>query len=291
MTNKTRLTKHLKKRDVAAKIETNESEIIELQTLSGNDLESYYMRVKNLDEDSLTMFWKPKQAANNAQDGNDMIQSAVDGYKDVLESLTKGYNSVQSANDTFKESDWQNLRNKLDQVIGGISTIARFTEYNGQVLINGEYASSTGTNAATFLVGVKPTDVVTYSPIDMSPDVLGELDLQTPATADDGTEIDLVYLDHFFKSGHEGEIISINSTDTAQLALEVISAAIEHVKETLSDAGLTQNELERVKGFMENKAEKGLTVLTNFKNDRAIELAQEIEDLTGQLELLNTMRD
>ena len=40
---------------------------------------------------------------------------------------------------------------------------------------------------------------------------------------------------------------------------------------------------------MNNKAQKGKKFLANFKNDRARELAQELEDLEGQLELLATM--
>ena len=40
---------------------------------------------------------------------------------------------------------------------------------------------------------------------------------------------------------------------------------------------------------MEQKADKGATFLQKFKNDRALELAQELEDLEGQLELLGTM--
>ena len=113
MTNKTRLNNHLKKREIKERTEIVQGEIVELQTLIGNELESYYMRTKNLSEDALTMFWKPKVAATNAQDGHDMIDAAVDGYKNVLESLTQGYNHVQSANDTFKESDWVELKDKI----------------------------------------------------------------------------------------------------------------------------------------------------------------------------------
>lgn len=292
MTNKTRLNTHLKKREIKAKTEEYQSEIIELQTLSGNALEAYYMKVNNLDEDALTMFWKPKQAASNAQDGNDMIQAAVDGYKDVLESLTKGYNAAQAANDTFVESDWVELQNKLNQIVAGINTIARFTEFNGQYLINGDYMSSSKSLSATFLVGVKPTDTVSFKPENMSPNVLGEISLEEVILADDGvTDVDAVFIDHFFKNGHDGVHVSIKSTQIAQIALKSISSAISYVKRTLSDADLTQDDLERIKGFMEAKAQKGLHVLNSFKNKRAIDLANELEDLEGQLDLLNTMED
>ena len=40
---------------------------------------------------------------------------------------------------------------------------------------------------------------------------------------------------------------------------------------------------------METKAKKGESFLNQFKSDRALELANELEDLEGQLELLNTM--
>ena len=290
MTNKTRLNNHLKKREIKSRTEIVQSELIELQTKSGNELESYYMQVKKLDEDALTMFWKPKQAASNAQDGNDMIQAAIDGYKDVLESLTKGYNAAQAANDTFTESDWTQLQNKLDQIVAGIQTISRFTEFNGQYLIDGDYTSSTNNNKATFLVGVKPTDTVVFEPKSMSPKTLGEIELETPLTADDGTTpLSEVFITHFTSTGHDGVSLKVTSTEIGQFALNSITSAIAYVKETLSSASLIQDDLMRIKGFMESKAKKGESYLNNFKNERAVELANELEDLEGQLDLLTTM--
>jgi len=290
MTNKTRLNNHLKRMEIKAKTELVQAELVELQTLTGNDLESYYMRTKNLDEDALTMFWKPKQAASNAQDGHDMIDAAVQGYKDVLESLTKGYNYVQSANDTFKDSDWSDLQDKLNGIVAGIATIARFTEYNGQVLINGEYASSTKQESATFLVGVNPKDTVSYTPKNMIPKILGNISLDEDIIASDGvTTVSEVFIDHFSKNGHDGIKLIVNSTGIAQLVLESITTAIEYVKNTLSDANLIQDDLQLIKSFMESKAEKGSKFLLQFKSDRSSELAQEMEDLESQLELLSKM--
>lgn len=290
MTQKTQLNNHLRKREIIARTEEVQSEIIKLQTLNGNKLENYYMNIKNLDEDALTMFWKPSQAAKNSQDGHDMIQSAVEGYKDVLESLTNGYNGVQAANDTFIDSNWVDLQDDLNEIVAGISTIARFTEYNGQVLINGEYASSTGKTNATFLVGVKPMDTVSFEPKNMSPSVLGKVPVTDDSVFDqDGNMLTEVYLNHFTKSGHNNSKVLINTTAVAQAALNSITSAISYVKSTLSDANLIQAELVRIKGFMNNKAAKGKSFLANFKNDRARELAQELEDLEGQLELLGTM--
>ena len=71
--------------------------------------------------------------------------------------------------------------------------------------------------------------------------------------------------------------------------MKSINEAIAFVKETLSDSNLIQDDLLRIKGFMEQKADKGASFLQKFKNDRALELAQELEDLEGQLELLGTM--
>lgn len=292
MTNKTRLNNHLKRMEIKARTELVQGELVELQTLTGNDLESYYMKTKNLDEDALTMFWKPKQAACNAQDGHDMIDAAIQGYKDVLESLTKGYNHVQTANDTFQESDWSNLQDKLNSVVAGIATISRFTEYNGQVLINGEYASSSKQDTATFLVGVNPQDTVTYTPKNMIPKVLGKLSLSEEVLSSDGiTNVSEVYIDHFTKTGHEGIQIDVVSTDVAQIVLESITNAIEYVKNTLSDANLIQDDLILIKSFMESKALKGSKFLLQFKTNRSSELAQEMEDLESQLELLSKMEN
>jgi len=83
----------------------------------------------------------------------------------------------------------------------------------------------------------------------------------------------------------------VTTTEVAQLALNSITNAIKYVKLTLSDANLIQDDLMRIKGFMETKAKKGALYLNNFKTERAVELANELEDLEGQLELLNTMGD
>tara|TARA_Y100000389_G_scaffold204235_2_gene255747 strand:+ start:3146 stop:3988 length:843 start_codon:yes stop_codon:yes gene_type:complete len=275
-----------------------QNELIELQTLSGNDLENYYMRVKELDDDALTVFWKPKQAAQNANDGKLMVEAAVEGYKDVLELLTKAYNGVQSANDTFVDDEWEVLQNELNEIIAGIKTIARFTEYNGQYLINGNYKSSNKESKATFLVGISTSDIVTYEPINMNPDVLGETKLSSPLTADDGsTEVTNVFLDFFSRDGHidksTGQKISlsINSTELATIALSSIEDAIFQVKEVLVQANLTILELERIKGFMRSKADKGEKFLMQFKNTHAEDLATDLENLTNQLELVTSMSD
>lgn len=298
MSSKTRLNSHLKKREIKERIELLQSELVELQTLSGNDLENYYMKIKNLDDDALTMFWKPKQAALNAGDGKMMIQAAVDGYKDVLELLTKAYNRVQSANDTFTDEEWDELKIELNEIIAGIKTIARFTEYNGQYLIDGNYKSSNKESKATFLVGIKPTDVVTYEPINMNPNVLGEVSLSSPMDADDGlTQLSNVVIEHFSKDGHLDESsgklssISIDSTEVATVALTSIDDAVSQVKDVLVNANLKILELERIKGFMETKSQKGASYLAKFKNERAQELATELENLNNQLELIVSMSD
>ena len=46
------------------------------------------------------------------------------------------------------------------------------------------------------------------------------------------------------------------STDVAQIALNTITSAIQFLKETLSSASLTQDDLLRIKGFMETKAKR-----------------------------------
>lgn len=295
VTSKTKLNSHLKKKEIKENIEKLQKELIELQTLSGNELENYYMQVKALDDDALTMFWKPKQAAMNAEDGHSMIQAAVDGYKDVMELLTKAYNRVQSANDTFTDDEWVELQNELNEYIAGIKTIARFTEYNGKYLIDGNYMSANREPKATFLVGVHPKDVVTFTPSDMNPSVLGESTLSQPLNID-GKDVVSVFVEHFSRSGmkdEDGKYISIkiNSTELATIALTSIDDAILQIKNLLVESSLTQQELIRIKGFMEMKAEKGEVFLSKFKSDRAQEIADELENLSNQLELVTSIGD
>ena len=124
----------------------------------------------------------------------------------------------------------------------------------------------------------------------MIPKILGKISLDEDILASDGvTTVSEVFIDHFSKTGHEGIKISVVSTGIAQLVLESITTAIEYVKNTLSDANLIQDDLILIKSFMESKAEKGSKFLLQFKSDRSSELAQEMEDLESQLELLSKM--
>ena len=108
-----------------------------------------------------------------------------------------------------------------------------------------------------FLVGVKPTDVVVFEPANMSPGTLGKITLDSPLIAQDGiTEVQEVFITHFTSRGHEGVVLPVVSTDVAQIALNTITSAIQFLKETLSSASLTQDDLLRIKGFMETKAKR-----------------------------------
>merc|ERR1712072_1662303 len=103
-------------------------------------------------------------------------------------------------------------------------------------------------------------------PKDMSPPVLGKVPITDDSVVDqDSNILSEVYLDHFTKSGHNNSKVLINTTAVAQAALNSITSAISYVKSTLSDATLIRAELVRIKGFMNNNAQKGKKYLANFK--------------------------
>ena len=126
---------------------------------------------------------------------------------------------------------------------------------------------------------------------------MGEITLDEVILADDeATELDNVVLDHYSKDGHVDEngdyiTVSITSTESATVALSSISEAISKVKDVLTDASLTVQELDRIRGFMEAKSEKGAEFLSGFKNVRAQEIATELENLSNQLELIISMSE
>jgi flagellin len=86
-----------------------------------------------------------KQAGQNALDGISMIQTA-EGALNETEAILQRMRelSVQAANDTMTVSDRNHIVDELRQLSTEIDRIARTTQFNTQVLLNGGTISQSG---------------------------------------------------------------------------------------------------------------------------------------------------
>lgn len=98
------------------------------------------------------------QAASNANDGISMAQTAEGAMSQVGDLLLRMRDlAVQSANDSYSDTDRMSLQNEVDQLSAEIDRISGTTEFNGVKLLNG-----TALNR-TFQVGANAGQTISFS--------------------------------------------------------------------------------------------------------------------------------
>lgn len=110
------------------------------------------------------------QARRNANDGISVAQTAEGALQtstDILQRIR--VLSVQSANDTNSTSDRRALQAEVNQLVAEFDRVANTTQFNGQNLLNGDFAKTqfqVGANAnqtITFGIGSsKSTDMASF---------------------------------------------------------------------------------------------------------------------------------
>ena len=95
------------------------------------------------------------QAADNANDGISLIQTAEGGLNETHAILQRMRElAVQSANDTNTESDRAEIQKEVDQLTKEITRIATDTEFNTRKLLNGDLAATATSSDANFTAKV-----------------------------------------------------------------------------------------------------------------------------------------
>jgi flagellin len=91
-----------------------------------------------------------QQAHRNVQQGNNMLQTAEGATNEIGNILGRMRElAVQGASDTVGSSDRSSLKLEFDQLKSEVTRIAQSTEYNGNKLIDGAFASKLDTAAGT----------------------------------------------------------------------------------------------------------------------------------------------
>jgi flagellin len=95
------------------------------------------------------------QAADNANDGISLIQTAEGGLNETHAILQRMRElAVQSANDTNTAEDRQEIQKEVDQLTKEITRIATDTEFNTRKLLNGDLAATATASGANFTAKV-----------------------------------------------------------------------------------------------------------------------------------------
>ena len=91
-----------------------------------------------------------QQAHRNVQQGNNMLQTAEGATNEIGNILGRMRElAVQGASDTVGSSDRSSLKLEFDQLKSEVTRIAQSTEYNGNKLIDGAFASKLDTATGT----------------------------------------------------------------------------------------------------------------------------------------------
>ena len=110
------------------------------------------------------------QAAKNAQDGISLIQTAEGALNETHSILQRMRElAVQSANDTNTDADRGEIQKEMDQLSTEITRIGNDTQFNKQVLLNGDLAS----NGLTFHIGANEGQSMELKIGNMTSDALG----------------------------------------------------------------------------------------------------------------------
>lgn len=127
------------------------------------------------------------QAARNANDGISLAQTAegaLGGAGTILQRIREL--AVQSANATNSASDRSALNQEVSQLTSELNRIAQTTQFNGQNLLDGSFAS------ATFQVGANAYQTITATTANFTTEKYGNNRIGSVVAASAGAAGDLV---------------------------------------------------------------------------------------------------
>lgn len=95
------------------------------------------------------------QAVRNTNDGVSIIQTAEGALDEIQSSLGRLRElAVQSASGTLQDTERSYINTEAVALLSEINRLADVTEFNGQVLLNGQSSAGTGTVSLSVQVGI-----------------------------------------------------------------------------------------------------------------------------------------
>jgi flagellin len=162
------------------------------------------------------------QAERNISNAVSFIQTS-EGYlqesQDILHRIREL--SVQAANGIYSTEDRMQIQVEISQLVDEVNRIASHAQFNGMNLLLGDFARDGAINGVQFQVGANMDQNERAYIGTMTAEALGLEGAQ-------GT----------------GEILSLTSPDTANLAIGTVDSALQVVSKQRADLGAYQNRFE-----------------------------------------------
>lgn len=190
------------------------------------------------------------QAVRNTNDGVSIIQTAEGSLNEITNNLSRLRElAIQSSSGTLQDTERGYINSEAQAILSEINRLANVTEFNGQVLTNGNASSFTGTVSLSVQVGIFNTN---DSRITLS-----------------------------VSSAHSNAIgvnaIVLHNSSSAQTALGSIDSAIDTVSAIRSNLGATQNRLNSALANLQNSVENLSTAESQIRD---VEFASESASLS-----------
>ncbi|PIU48106.1 MAG: flagellin FliC [Candidatus Hydrogenedentes bacterium CG07_land_8_20_14_0_80_42_17] len=171
-----------------------------------------------------------EQSKRNAQDAISLIQVAEGGLSQISDMLQRLRTlAVQASNDTNTTVDRRVIQTEVNQLIAEIGRQASATSFNGRILLNGTFASGTG--SLVFQVGANQGERLAVNIASISITGLALGNLQTGDTAG-------------LTSG------GVITQAGAESAITLIQSAVDTVSRQRGDLGAYVNRFENVVAFV-----------------------------------------
>lgn len=156
------------------------------------------------------------QAVRNTNDGVSIIQTAEGALDEIQSSLGRLRElSVQAASGTLQDTERTYINTEAVALLSEINRLANVTEFNGQVLLNGQSSGGTGTVSLSVQVGIFNTSS-------------DRLSLSVSSARTEALSVNTV---------------TLNTSTAAQASLGSIDSAIDIVSGIRAGLGATQNRL------------------------------------------------
>lgn len=217
------------------------------------------------------------QASANALDGISAVQTAEGALDEVHAMLQRMRElSVKAGNDTLQTSDKTAIAHEMHQLTEEIDNIGRRTQFNKQVLLNGDFengkALQTGANEG------QTTDIKIDK---MTAEGLGIAEAGEYKT--DGTKSKLVLVNKSItaqgKSKKDVTDDDLKNAAATANDLKTLDAAIKKVSEQRSRLGAVQNRLEHTIKNLDNAAENTQAAESRVRDtDMAKEMSKFTKD-------------
>jgi flagellin len=200
-------------------------------------------------------------ATKNAQDAISLIQTAEGALNETHSILQRMRElSVQSANDTNTSSDRGSLQNEMDRLRQEVDRIGETTEFNTRALLNGDFGSQSTSGGLNFHVGANEGQKVELTFESMDAERLGivgteEVEYQAQKVDSKGKPVKGEYETKTRTVASPDKAISIETAESAEVAISAVNDAIEAVSAERSKYGAMQNRLEHTINNLRTSAE------------------------------------